>query len=74
MRRALEDEKNGHHLLPDEDDLKMIALFDKIDRPNIAAHNGEYGKIRKNGKKNKLQRKRKKDYLNYKFSSSDSDS
>ena len=47
MRRELEDEKNGHNLSPDEDHLKMIALFDKIDRGKIAAHNDEYGKIRK---------------------------
>ena len=32
MRRALEDEKNDHHLPLDEDRLKMIALFDKIGR------------------------------------------
>ena len=47
MRRALEDQKNRHHLPPDEYHLKMIALFDKIDCGKIAAHNREYGKIRK---------------------------
>ena len=75
MRRALEDEKNGHHLPLDENHLKMIALFNKIDCEKIAAHNGEYGKIRKQWKEEQATTKKPKiDYLNYKFSSSDSDS
>ena len=39
--------KNRHHLPLDEDYLKMIALFDKMNREKIAAHYGEYGKTRK---------------------------
>ena len=65
----------GHHLIPDEDDLKKIALFGKIDRRRIAAHDGEYSKIHKQWKEEQAATKKPKvDYLNYKFSSSDSDS
>ena len=32
MRRALEDQKIGHHLPPDVDYIKMITLFDEMDR------------------------------------------
>ena len=32
MRRALEDEKNGIYLSPDEDFIKMEALFDEMER------------------------------------------